>query len=184
MSLFHILSPENKNLNKTHVIYLDHMYNRLMVRVKQFDQLSRELISSSRLVMSYAMGIMIFATAQQNNVALQYLLSGACVIVYVVFVSFLSTACSLSIRRMKMYQLANQLFVKASKQRKTTVRTLITLRRLVKSLGNKSRPTICLTDTSGEEFEPIEFLKFVFNTLVNFTLVVNIYRDHLSPASY
>src|SRR6266487_5479962 len=130
--------------------------------------LSRNLISSSRFVISYSLGIAMFATTQQNNLALQYVVCGTAVIVYVVFVSFLSTACSLSIRRKKMYHLANQLFAKASKQRKTTIRTLFTLRRLVKSLGNTSRPTICLTEKSGEEFEPMEFLEFVFNILINF----------------
>lgn len=168
-----------QELREIHAIYLDHMYNRLVIRVKQFDILSRDLISSSRLVMSYAIGIIIFATTQHSNLALQYILCGCCVTIYVVFVSFLSTACSLSLRRKKMYHLANQLFVKASSQRKTTVRTLFTLRRLVKSLGNRSRPTICLTDESGVEFEPMEFFEFIFNTLINFTLIAKIYRDHL-----
>src|SRR6266480_6225032 len=123
------------------------------------------------------MGFMIVSTTQQDNILLRYALSGACLTAYIIFVSFLSTACSLSIRRRKMYLLANQLFIKASKQRK--VRQLFILRKLVKSLGDMNRPTICLTDKSGEEFEPMEFVEFVFNTFSNFTLAVKVFRVHL-----
>src|SRR3989442_1609061 len=111
--------------------------------------------------MSYAMGIKIVGTTQQSNLACQYVISGTCVIVNVVFVSFLSTA-SLSIRRKKVYHLASQLLVKASNQRK--IRKLFILRKLIKILGDLDRPTICLTDRSGEESEPFELLQFVFNT--------------------
>ena len=125
---------------------------------------------------SYSVGFMIVSTTQQDNILLRYFLSGTCLTVYIIFVS-LSTACSLSIRRRKMYLLANQLFIKASKQRK--IRQLFILRKLIKSLGDMNRPTICLTDKSGEEFEPMEFVEFVFNTFSNFTLVAKVFRVHL-----
>lgn len=165
-------------LRDAHVFYLDIIFKRLLSRVKEFDRLSKDLISPCRLVMSYSMAIIIFATSQQSNLLLQIILSGTCSIVYVLFLSFLSTACSLSIRRKKMYILANQLFVKSS-QRSKSLRQLIILRRLVKSLGNDIRPTICLTEQSGEEFKPMEFLEFVSNTFTNFTLVAKVFRVHL-----
>ena len=56
---------------------------------------------------------------------------------------------------------------------------LIILRRMVKSLGNNLRPTICLTDSSGEEFEPIEFVEYVAATFAQFTLAAKLYRNYL-----
>src|SRR5437016_3689933 len=59
---------------------------------------------------------------------------------------FLSTACSLSIRRRKTYFLANELFAK-SRQKHSNIRKLFILQNLIKSLGCRSRPRICLTST-------------------------------------
>ena len=164
-------------LRDIHVIYLNHLYNKLVVRIKQFDQLSKDLISTSRLVMSYATCFVIVATTQQDNLALQYVHSCSALIIYMVFLSFLSTACSLSIRRSKVYFLANQLFIKASKQR--NIRQLFILRKLIKSLGSTTRSTICLTDQSGEEMEPMGFVEFVGNTFCNFTLAVGVFQTYL-----
>jgi len=171
-----LTEPEIRDI---HVIYLDHVYNQLLIRVKKFDQLSRDIISPARFAMSYSIGFMCFATTQQDNILLRFFVSGTSLTAYIIVLSFLSTACSLSIRRRKMYLLANQLFIKASKQRKGKIRQLFILRKLVKSLGDMNRPTICLTDQSGEDFQPMEFVEFVLNTFSNFTLVAKAFRVHL-----
>src|SRR5205085_44035 len=103
----YLTEPEIRDI---HVIYLDHVYNQLLIRVKKFDQLSGDIISTGRLAMSYSIGFMIVSSTQQDNILLQYFMSGSCFIIYIIFVSVLLTACSLSIRRRKMYLFANQLF--------------------------------------------------------------------------
>lgn len=49
-------------LRDMEIYQFDIAFKRLVTRIKQFDQLSRDLISSSRLTMSYSIGFMIVAT--------------------------------------------------------------------------------------------------------------------------
>ena len=56
-----LTEPEIRDI---HVIYLDHVYNQLLIRVKKFDQLSRDIISPARFAMSYSIGFMIASPAR------------------------------------------------------------------------------------------------------------------------
>src|SRR6185437_16131547 len=98
---------------------------------------------------------------------------------YVVSLVFLYSSGSLSIRRRKMYQLANSLFVKISGQNRVPYRSLFILSRMIKSLGNDRYPSICLTDNSGDEFDPMEFFEFIADFIVIFLLVAKLYFDYL-----
>lgn len=175
-----LLHTQDQTIKDSDVIYIQFRYNRLVKRVREFDILSRDLISPYRLVMSYAVGLGIFAVHKQENLAVQIVFDAYHGSFYIVSLIFLFSACSLSIRRRAMYELANQLFVKVSRERSTTsLKQLLVLRQLVKSLGNDNRPTLCLNDKSGEEFEPMEFVEFVLDTFANFSLAANLYHNYV-----
>jgi hypothetical protein len=160
--------------------YLEAQYERLVSRVKTFDELSRDLISPYRFIVSYVGGISMFFAHQTDNVLFQVAIDSIVAVIYVLSLSFLSTACSLSNRRRRMYFLANCLFVKMiGSSRGHSLRERITLRRMVKSLGDDDCHTLCLTDKSGEEFALMEFVEFILGTFSDFTLAVGLYNDYV-----
>src|SRR5205809_164582 len=105
--------------------------------------------------MPYAFGFACFGAHFEDNLPLKVGIDTMVASVYVVIIVFLFAACTLSEKRKQMYVLTNQLFVKISQSRNSPA-SLVILRRTIKSLGNTNKPTICLTDISGEEFEPME----------------------------
>lgn len=50
---------------------------------------------------------------------------------------------------------------------------------MVKSLGNYNRPMVCLSDKSGEEMDPMEFVEFVLDTFSQFTLASSLYYSYV-----
>lgn len=165
---------------------IDKDYRHLVSRIKIFDQLSKDLISPYRFILSYFCGIMAFGAHAQSSVAFQVGMDLIVAIHYICSLVFLFTACSLSIRRKRMYILANTIFNSVSNHVKTPgdpvmkVSQMIILRRWIKSLGSTTLPSICLTDTSGKEFEPMEFVEFILETFSNFTLAANLYTDYFN----
>lgn len=159
------------------VACFDIRYKQLVKRTKIFDYLSQDLITPYRLVLSYVCGVIIFGAHQQDNFILKIGLDSVSILYYIVSFAFLFTACSLTTRRRLLYVLTNELFLKTSQQKTTSLRQLITLRRIIKSLGALRRPLLSLTDKSGEEFDPMETVKFLLQTFANFALAATIYHD-------
>jgi hypothetical protein len=157
-------------------------YTRLVNRIKQFDDLSRDLISPYRLTVSVFCGALVFGAHQTDMALMTIGIDTVVIFVYVISLTFLSTASSLSNRRRKMYFMTNRLFVNVSSKGKRNIanlRSLFILRQLIKSLGSDDSPTICLTEQSGGEFDSMEFVNFVADTFSNFTLVVNLYYAYV-----
>ena len=174
------LLEDDSGLSLQEVGYLHFWYKQLVTRIKKFDGLSKDLVSPYRQLLSYIIGFMLFAHHQQDSQLFAIAMDSIVTTLWIASLLFLSSACSLSDRRKKMYFLANQLFVKAMKQRSmVSLRHLTILRRMVKSLGSDNHPTICLTDKSGEEFEPIEFVEYVAETFAQFTLAAKLYHRYL-----
>lgn len=164
---------------------IDFRYRKLLYRVNDFDELSRDLISPYRLAASYMSVVAIFAVHQQDNIVLKLSLTSFSIMFYVVSLTFLSTSCTLSLKRRTMHSLVNRLFVKtvscqqeqySTYQEKT--RILLILRHVIKSVGHQSRTSISLTDTAGQELEPMEFIEFILETFSNFFLASSLYQDY------
>jgi len=173
------LLKDDSGFSLQEVRYLAFWYKELVTRIKKFDRLSKDLVSPYRQLLSYIAGFIVFASHQQDNQLFTIGMDSIMTTLWVVSLLFLSSACSLSHRRKKMYFLANRLFVKAMKQQSmVSLGHLIILRQMVKSLGNSLRPTICLTDKSGEEFEPMEFVEYVAGTFAQFTLAAKLYHNY------
>ena len=168
-----------KGPNAVGVANLAIEYKKLLVRVKKFDCLSKDLISPYRFVVSYIGAITLFAARQSGILIFEIGIDAFIISLYVVSLVFLYSSSSLSIRRRKMYKLANSLFVKISRQRPVPYRSLFILSRMIKSLGNDRYPSICLMDKSGDEFDPMEFVEFIMEFFANFFLVINLYFDYL-----
>lgn len=174
-----LVTTKERLVNTVDIRYLEFRYNRLTQRVREFDRLSRDLISPYRTVVSYFCVLVIFGAYQQDNLMVKYSFSAIMGTFYVGSLVFLSLSCTLSIRRTRMYQLVNELYVKVSRQSLITLGQLFTLRRMVKSLGNYNRPTVCLSDKSGEEMDPMEFVEFVLDTFSQFTLASSLYYSYV-----
>lgn len=165
--------------NASDVADLDFEYKKLLIRVKKFDRLSKDLISPYRFLVSYLGSIVLLGIRQSGILIFEIALDAFIISTYVLSLIFLYSTGSLSNRRRKMYKLANSLYVKISQQRLVPYRSLIILSRMIKSLGNDRYPSICLTDKSGDEFDPMEFFEFIMEFFANFFLVVNLYFDYL-----
>ena len=165
------------HINIIRVANLDIEYKKLLIRVKKFDCLSKDLISPYRLVVSYFGAIALFATRQSGILFFEIGLDAIIISLYLVSLVFLYSSGSLSIRRRKMYKVANSLFVKMSRQRPVPCRSLFILSRMIKSLGSDDSPSICLTDKSGDEFDPMDFVVFIADFIANFFLVASLYFD-------
>ena len=50
---------------------------------------------------------------------------------------------------------------------------------MIKGLGNDEYLIICLTDKSGDEFDPMEFVEFIMEFFANFFLIANLYFDYV-----
>lgn len=169
------------------IISLETYYRDLVVRTKEFDEFSREIITPYRLDMSLTSAAMIFASHQQDNYYFTIGLDVVMITVYAASLTFLSTGASLSTKRTAAYTIANQLFAKTTKRLKShiwhadkgSIRQLTILCRLIKSLGDESRPSICLTDKSDREYEPMEFVDFVYESVSSFFLAATLYWDHV-----
>jgi hypothetical protein len=168
-----------RDMNVIGVANLDIELKKLIVRVKKFDCLSKDLISPYRLVVSYIGGSLLFATRQSGMVIFEIALDALVISQFVMSLLFLYSSSSLSMRRRKMYKLANSLFVKISRQRPVPYRSLFILSRMIKSLGNDSSPSICLTDMSGDEFNSMEFVQFIADCIANFFLVAQLYFEYV-----
>jgi len=169
-----------ETLSNKAVLSLYTYYRRLVKRVKDFDSFSRDIITPYRLDMSFAFLGLIFAGHQQDNI---YFAVGVDIILlsfYCGSLAFLATAGSLSRKRKRAYFLANQLFVKVGKAPHRSLGQLVILRRMIKSLGNDKRPTICLMDGAEGEFDSAEFVEFIAQSLANFALIANLWATHIN----
>lgn len=173
------LEKSNETITDLNIISLDHYYRGLVVRIKDFDKFSSNIITPYRTDMSFVCCAMVFAAHQQDNVIFAIGLSAIMAAVYTASIIFLSTGGSLSTKRRTVYTAANRLFVRILRDKKSWKQQIV-LRRLLKSLGDRRRPTICLTDKSGAEFDPNEFVDFVAMTISNFFLVAELYLRTLS----
>src|SRR5260221_11240727 len=95
------LVETNGGIEVKNIEYLEAQYRRLVSRVKSFDELSRDLISPYRFIVSYVGGITMFFGHQTDNVLYQVAIDSLSGVVYVVSLYFLSTACSLSSRMIR-----------------------------------------------------------------------------------
>jgi hypothetical protein len=77
-----------------------------------------------------------------------------------------------------MFSLANSLLPKLSTQR-ASIKDLFIVRGLIKKTGSIDCPMICLTDKSGEEFDPMEYFEFIEGTISNFFLAASLYRKYI-----
>lgn len=174
-----LASKQQININE--IEKLEISYTKLVSRVKTFDNFSRGLISPYRFVTSNLYGIAIFGAHQaSHNLVLLIVIDVIATCFYVVSLICLSTGCSLTDRRKRMYNSLNSLFVKMSNQRVkgSSPESLIMLCRIIKSLGHINHPPICLTNSTGTEYGPMEFLHYVLDTFSNFALAANLYHDY------
>lgn len=174
-----LLLHSKQMVTDINILYLNFRYVRLCNRVRTFDRLSRDLISPYRQIVTYVCVLIVFGCCMQGNIFFAIGIESLMANLYVTSLVLVYTACLLSIQRRRMYVLINSLFVKCSTQR-ISIFQLIVLRKMIKSLGNNRRPTISLTDKSGREFEPMEFVKFILETFAIFTLSSTLYRNYVS----
>jgi hypothetical protein len=172
------LLTSSSKLNIYNVYTLDVFFKGVVKRAKKFNTLSTDLISPYRLCSCYICGIAVVAAHKTDNLGLQFSIYSIALSFYVVSLIFMSTVCTLSTRRKKLYLLANQTFIKVSRER-TSLTSLVILRRMIKSLANHRQPVIALKDKSGQEFAPMEFVEFVFETMSNFMLAATVYNDFI-----
>lgn len=165
------------------IINLNIYYRRLVTKVKIFDEFSKDLISPYRFIKSYTGPFAVFASHQSVNLIFTISMDSFVIGLDICAIGFLSTSCSLSIKRKRLYYAANCLFVKICEKQVSTstesIQSKIILRRMIKSLGDDDCHTLCLSDKSGEEFDPMEFFEFLLDTFANFTLVTGLYNDYV-----
>lgn len=170
---------ESTDLDVVDVANLDFQYKKLLTRVKKFDNLSKDIISPYRLLVSYLGVVVLFATRHSGILILEIAVNTIVTAMTVISFVFLYSTCSLSIRRRKMYQEANSLYARVSRQRSTSICSLVIIRRLLKSMGDEDYPSLCLTDKSGVEFDPMEYVQFILELFSNFTLIAGLYNDYV-----
>lgn len=179
MQLLDHLSHPSAPVTDNEVFLIDLCYKKFVMRIKSFNQFSMDIVTPYRLVMTFACASMCFAAHQQSNVAFAVGMDAIMINMYVASLIFLSTACSFSNQRKKMYLVANRIFIKISCQR-GSIKQMYILRRMIKSLGNRNLPSICLTDKCMREFEPMEFVNFVLDTFSSFILAAKLYWTHVA----
>lgn len=177
---FRLPGKTSKNIarrNLTNRIYrLQSMYQSLVLKVKDFDSFSKKIISPCRILTTFMSGTVFYSAQMMDNQIIKVTLMVAVTVQFLASLVFMSTTSSLSIRRRKMYQQANSLFQTAIKLN-IDLREQIVLRRMIKSLGNQNRPTICLTDSSEGELAPMEFVEFIASCVSNYLLAVDFSRS-------
>lgn len=160
------------------VYLLDKELKSLIKRVQKFDALSMDLISPYRQTSSYIVCIAMVACTKTDNIPLTAAIGAIAASFFLVSLIFVYSACSMSNKRKEMYERSNEIFVRAARER-TSITSNLILRRLVKSVGSSSQPTLSLRDKSGQEYESWEFLEFLLETVSNFFLIVSLYNDYV-----
>lgn len=151
-------------------------YTKVVGRIDEFNQFSKILITPYRLLLTSCCGVLYYGFQVVDNVYASLGLRTCIVGYFVISLAFLSTTSSLSVRRRLLYHQVNNLFSKLCHS--GHLRECLILRRLIKSLGNRYRPKVSLTDTTGREFNSMEFVDYILDCFSIYFLIVKLYRRH------
>lgn len=167
-----------KNIDHCNIDLIANRYDDLIKHVKYFDSFSKNIIGPYRPMATFVFGISFYGATLFENRALGTILDVGIILAFIACMAALSTSSSLTNRRRIFYRNVNMIFSNYLKKEHSW-RELICLNRMIKSSGNTWKPTICLTDTTGQEFDSMEFVKFVGECVSMYCLAAKLHRTQL-----